>query len=164
MTVFNKALIGTAAAAAMAVCSTPVMANGRDNGGIGTGEIIAGALVIGGIAAIAAASNNRRNHFDRGGFNNDFRPRDGSRRAVNQCIRAAEIEASRFGGRADVTQIRDIDRRRDGFRVDGRIIVSDNFRGQRGFRRGFEDNGRFTCFTDRGRVSDVRFRGLGNYR
>lgn len=167
---FNKAIVGTAAAAAMAVSATPAMARDRDNDGIGAGEIIAGALIIGGIAAIASASNNNRDRYayDRAGYRGDYRHQDGSRFAVNQCVRAAEREAARYGGRANVTQIRDIDRKRYGYRVKGNIVVADGYngyRGNRGYRgRGYQDSGSFTCFTDRGRVSDVRLRGLGNYR
>lgn len=80
-------------------------------------------------------------------------------RAVNQCVRAAELEARRFGRFAQVTDVRDIDRTRYGVRVQGRIVVD----GGRGWRAG-NDRGRFTCFVDRGRVSDVRLSGLGNFR
>lgn len=80
-------------------------------------------------------------------------------RVVNQCVRAAEFEARRFGRFAQVTDVRDIDRTRFGLRVQGRIVVD----GGRGWR-GDSDRGRFTCFVDRGRVSDVRFSGLGNFR
>ncbi|WP_031317775.1 hypothetical protein, partial [Blastomonas sp. CACIA14H2] len=79
-------------------------------------------------------------------------------RAVNQCVRAAEIEARRFGRFARVTDVRDIDRTRFGLRVQGRIVVYG------GRWRGGADRGRFTCFVDRGRVYDVRLSGLGNFR
>ena len=80
-------------------------------------------------------------------------------RAINQCVRAAEFEARRFGRFAQVTDIRDIDRTRFGLRVQGRIVVD----GGRGWRGG-TDRGRFTCFVDRGQVRDVRLSGLGNFR
>lgn len=80
-------------------------------------------------------------------------------RAVNQCVRAAEIEARRFGRFAQVTDIRDIDRTRFGLRVQGRIVVDGN-----GRWRGGNDRGRFTCFVDRGQVRDVRLSGFGNFR
>ncbi len=80
-------------------------------------------------------------------------------RAVNQCVRAAEIEARRFGRFAQVTDIRDIDRTRFGLRVQGRIVVENG-----GRWRGNTDRGRFTCFVDRGRVRDLRLSGLGNFR
>lgn len=80
-------------------------------------------------------------------------------RAINQCVRAAELEARRFGRFAQVTDIRDIDRTRFGLRVQGRIVVDGN-----GRWRGGNDRGRFTCYVDRGRVYDVRLSGLGNFR
>ena len=80
-------------------------------------------------------------------------------RAANQCVRAAEIEARRFGRFAQVTDIRDIDRTRFGLRVQGRIVVENG-----GRWRGNTDRGRYTSFVDRGRVYDVRLSGLGNFR
>src|SRR5690606_25285239 len=59
---FAKAAIATVAAGAMAVTSAaPAFAQSRardrrDNDGISAGEIIAGALIIGGIAAVASAA------------------------------------------------------------------------------------------------------------
>ncbi|MFM2371137.1 MAG: hypothetical protein RIS85_859, partial [Pseudomonadota bacterium] len=124
MKTFSKALVGTAAAAAVAVSSaSPAMA--RDRGGVDGGDIIAGALVIGGIAAIAAAaSSNNNDRYDRYGYGDDWRGRDGwsdgryrdnaygrgnPRGAIEQCVRAAERNASRYGnGRADVTDVRDV--------------------------------------------------------
>jgi len=138
MKTFSKALVGTVAAAAVAVSSaTPAVA--RDNrGGIDGGDIIAGALVIGGIAAIAAAasSNNDRNSYDRIGYGgNDWRGRDGwndgrfgridPRAAVAQCVQAAERNAGRASyGRADVTDVRDVRNTRTGYEVRGRIAVN----------------------------------------
>lgn len=170
-----KALTGTAAAAAMVVSATPAMANDRERGGIGAGEIIAGALVIGGIAAIAGAfDGDRDRRFDRrgvrgdvrGDFRGDFRRNNrglnNPRAAVNQCIRIAERRAGRNFGPANVTQIRDVDRTRFGYRVKGRIVVDNGFYG-RGGRNNF-DRGRFTCRIEGGRGADIRFRGLGNGR
>jgi len=143
MKTFSKALVGTVAAAAVAVSSaTPAIA--RDNrGGIDGGDIIAGALVIGGIAAIAAAAssnNSDRYSYDRIGYGgNDWRRdsagRDGwsdgrfgrvdPRVAVEQCVRAAERNAGRASyGRADVTDIRDVRNTRNGYEVRGRIAVN----------------------------------------
>lgn len=148
MKTFSKALVGTVAAAAVAVSSAaPAMA--RDNrGGIDAGDVIAGALVIGGIAAIAAAAsnNNDRDDFDRFGYGrDDWRGRDGwddrrwgngnnwgnnwgqvsPRVAVEQCVRAAERNAGRVSwGRADVTDIRNVRNTRNGYEVRGRIAVN----------------------------------------
>lgn len=146
MKTFSKALVGTAAAAAVAVSSaSPAVA--RDHrGGIDGGDIIAGALVIGGIAAIAAAASNNNDHdYDRYGYgddwpNRDWRGRDGwndgryrdgyygrgnPRQAIEQCVRAAERNAARYSyGRADVTDIRDVRNTRWGYEVRGRIAVN----------------------------------------
>ena len=174
-----KGTLGTVAAGAMALASaTPAAADDRyrDRGGIDAGDVIAGAVVIGGIAALAGAFDKDRydrhdrryrdRHFrgyDRG-FDRGFR-HDG-RRLVERCVRAAERQARRFGGYryADVTEIRDVDRTRYGFRVRGRIQV-EGLRGN-GYRygnRGF-DRGRFTCYADgRGRPQ-VDFRGIRGLR
>lgn len=141
MKTFSKALVGTAAAAAVAVSSaSPAVA--RDHrGGIDGGDIIAGALVIGGIAAIAAAaSNNNDRDYDRYGYGDNWRGRDGwsdgryrdgyygrgnPRQAIEQCVRAAERNAARYSyGRADVTDIRDVRNTRWGYEVRGRIAVN----------------------------------------
>ena len=81
MKTLSKALLGTIAAGAMVASSaTPALANDRDNRGVSVGDIIAGALIIGGIAAVASASgrNNRGYNngygdnygYDRAGYNN----------------------------------------------------------------------------------------------
>ena len=66
MKTLSKALVGTVAAGAMAMTSaSPAMARDyRDNDRIDTGDIIAGALIIGGIAAVAAAAGNGRDRYD----------------------------------------------------------------------------------------------------
>lgn len=116
-----------------------------------------GAALLGAAAMIATAMPAQAQWA--GGWQGGPRWGGGGDRAVNQCVRAAEFEARRFGRFAQVTQVRDIDRTRFGLRVQGRILVE----GARGWRGG-TDRGRFTCFVDRGRVVDVRLRGLGNFR
>jgi len=166
----SKGMLGTVAAGAMALASaTPAMADDRrDRGGIGAEEIIGGALVIGGIAALAGAFDgdrdrdwrDRRHRDRRFAHNNGFRGR-GGQGAVNACVRAAENQARRFGGWrfAGVTQVRDVDQTRRGLRVRGRIEVQDNAR----FRDNF-DRGRFTCFLNgRGRPF-VDFDGVRGLR
>ena len=135
---FAKGGIATAAVGAMALAgATPAQAR-HDRGKIDAGDVIAGAVIIGGIAAIAsAASKNKRDRY----YHNDYRYRDyrgdrydnrysynrnNPRRAIEKCIRAAERDARRSGYRfADVTQIRDVDDRRYGWRVKGRLVVED---------------------------------------
>jgi hypothetical protein len=188
-----KGAIATVAAGAMAVTSaTPAFARDhRDNDGIGAGEIIAGALIIGGIAAIASAASNDRDRYDdryddRYGdrYGDRYNNRNGygrqnSRHAVEQCVQAAERTASRYsyGGNANVTDIRRINRTRDGYTVKGRIAVNQmnrNWRsGDRNYGRGWDndhrgwnnryrgyDAGNFTCKVRYGRIADLDFSGI----
>jgi len=198
MKTLSKALVGTVAAGAMAISSaTPAFAESRhhDRDGISAGDVIAGALVIGGIAAIAsAASNNDRDYrYDRAGYGdarynygngynrgygNGYGYGDNPRQAVEQCVRAAEGQASRYSyGRADVTDIRQVRETRYGLEVKGRIAVNSmgrnwrggdgnygrgwggDYRGWNSNLRGY-DSGNFTCRYDRGRVVDIDFSGI----
>ncbi|NRD90487.1 hypothetical protein C8024_15005 [Sphingopyxis sp. BSNA05] len=166
MNKLNKALVGTAAAAAMAVSATPAMAKDGRNGGPSAGEVIAGVAIIGAIAAIASSNSKDRGYHDadyRGDryrndryANNRYRQID-QRSAVNRCVRAAEQGAT-YRGRASVTDIRDIDRTRNGYRIKGNILVEQN-RGRYN-RNSYSDKGKFTCYVDGNRVSDVQFSGL----
>lgn len=163
-----RLVFGAVAATALTAASvTPAMANDhRDRGGIGAGEIIAGAVVIGGLAALAGAFDNGRDDrrydyrdrdfrggWDRGGFGNP-------RSAVDRCVRAAENQARRFGGYrfADVIDVRDIDRTRDGFRVKGRIDVGG------GWNNRGNDRGNFTCRIDGRGAPIVDFSGIRGLR
>lgn len=176
----TKAMVGTLAAGAMAASSaTPAMARDRD-GGIDTGDVIAGALIIGGIAAIAAAAS--KNDRDRYSYGRDYRydragygryGRTSENRAVQQCVRAVERDASRYGyGRAEVTQIRDVDRERGGWEVKGRLAVQDGYRGYRhdaAWGRGWNsdrgyDTGKFSCDIRHGRVVDIDYKGIRGIR
>ena len=176
MTKMTKAAIGAATAGALMLGSTPAMARDRDRDGISAGEVIAGAVVLGGLAAILSSGDNDRydSRYDgryrddyRGRYDNDARYGYGydynrygnSRSAVNQCVRAVERSGSRYG-RADVTQVTSIDRKRDGYRVKGRVGVRDGY-GNRWGRGGYYDKGKFTCEVRYGRVQDIRFSGLG---
>lgn len=171
---FTKGALGTVAAGAMALASaSPAMASDRHRDrGIDAGDVIAGAVIIGGIAAIAGAFDNDRDdrryrdrrYRDRrydNRYNDRYSYRGNGRHAVEQCVRAAERQARRYGGYryADVTEIRDVDRTRYGLRVKGRIVVEGN-----GYRRGRGyDRGKFTCYADgRGRpqIDFDNIRGL----
>jgi hypothetical protein len=180
----TRFLVGTVAAGAMAASATsPAMA--RDDDGIDAGTVIAGALVIGGIAAVAAAAGRDDNRYDaryarydRGRY--DYGRGAGPREAVEQCVHAAERTANRYsyGGRAKVTDIRDVDRKRYGYKVKGRIAVNAmgrpwrsgdgyygrgwgrDYRGWNSTLRGY-DAGSFECKVDyRGRVADLDFKGI----
>ena len=173
MKTISKALVGTVAAGAMALATaSPAMAQDRyrdrDGGGISAGDIIAGALVIGGIAAVAGSIGKDRGYrgtygepyYNNGyGYNSYGNPRQ----AVQQCVNAAQRGA--YGAR--VTDIRDVDQKRYGYRVKGTVIV--NERGS-GWGRDYNyrysgrnyDQGRFTCDVQGGRVVGLDYSGLRN--
>jgi len=186
----TKAAIAAAATGAMLSAAPAAIARDRDRDrdGISAGEIIAGAVIIGGLAAILSDNNrnddrgynsrygrdgygydrsgNDRGNYgydrggnDRGNYGYDYRRHGNARQAVNQCVRDVEYRSERWG-RTDVTEIRGIDRRRDGYIVKGRVVVRDGYRGRYG-RDGYYDRGKFSCFVRYGRVQDVRFSGLG---
>lgn len=189
MKTFSKVLVGTIAAGAMAVsAASPAAARDRGNG-ISTGEVIAGALVLGGIAAVvASASNNDRDQryaddyrYDRAGYGNqgDVRYGGDPRQAVQQCVAAAEQNANRssWGGRADVTDIRDVRQNRSGYEVRGRIAVNTQnrawSRGDANYGRGWNgdyagwnsnlrgyDSGTFSCQVRGGRVANLDYNGI----
>jgi hypothetical protein len=199
MKTITKALVGTVAAGAVAISSaTPALARDRDNG-ISTGEVIAGALILGGIAAVVASSNNNNDRYDDRGYSDRYDDRYGdynsgdyrrgygsgynSREAVEQCVNAAERSANRYsyGGRADVTDIRSVQRTRGGFNVRGRIAVNTSGRnwrnGDRNYGNGWNgdyrganqrlrgyDSGSFTCKVQYGRIADLDFSGIRGLR
>ena len=176
----TKGTPGTVAAGAMALASaSPAMADrGHHRDKIDAGDVIAGAVIIGGIAALAGAFDGKRDryrdhryrdrHFrgyDRG-FDHNFRGRGGGQRAIERCIRVAERQARRFGGYrfADVTQIRDVDRTRYGWRIKGRMEVQGLRGGGYGYGNQGFDRGRFTCYIEgRGRPQ-IDFRGIRGLR
>ena len=190
---FAKGGIATATVGAMALAgATPAYAGHRDNDGISVGDVIAGAVIIGGIAAVAsAASKNRgyddyryddrryddRRYNDRRYRGDRWSHRGNPRRAVEKCVNAARQDARRYGYRhAQVTDINDVKDTRYGWRVKGRIMVDSSYRGGRYDRYGYRDNynrynrwndrdsGKFTCYIERGRVTDVDFRGIRGLR
>ena len=189
MNFMTKTLLGAGAAAAALVSVTvPAQARdrhdrNRDRDSISAGEIIAGAVVLGGLAAVLSSGNNGRNdrrgyddRYDdnRAGYNYDNRG-GGGRAAVNQCVASVERWANGYS-RSDVTQVRSIERTRFGYRVTGNVVVQDGGRGRyennyygndrlggNAYQRGY-DKGRFTCFVERGRVVDINYRGLEQWR
>jgi hypothetical protein len=194
MTFLTKALLGTGAAAA-ALVSTASPALARDRDGIDVGDVIAGAVILGGIAAVAGAIGGDRydrgyshgypyegGYDDRYGYNDRYSRsgyRSGNpRQAVEQCVYSAERQAARYSyGRADVTDIRSVDRNSRGYTVRGRIAVNSSGRdyrsgdsrygrGWNGDYRGYNDSlrgydsGSFKCRIEYGRVTDLDFSGI----
>lgn len=188
-----KGTIATIVAGAMALASTtPAFAEHRDRDGISAGDVIAGALIIGGIAAVASAASGNNDRYDRDyrydragygynqgyGYRDNYESRGSARRAVEQCVYAAERNAARYTyGRADVTDVRDIRETRYGYEVRGRIAVNGNGRDWRrgdgsygrgwgGDYRGWNDNlrgydsGIFRCRVEQGRIVDLDYGGL----
>ena len=174
MKTISKALVGTVAAGAMALAATPAAARDRYHDGVDVGDIIAGALIIGGIAAVAGSIGNDRGYNGTyggpyyGGYNDRYGDRYGynyrsgnPRQAVEQCVYAAQRSA--YGAR--VTDIRSVDRNRYGYKVKGTVVV--NERGG-GWSRDYNyryagrnyDQGRFSCDVQYGRVVDLDFDGL----
>lgn len=177
MQTIAKLLAGTIAAGAMAASSVaPAIARDHRGDGIDAGDVIAGAVVLGGIAAVAAAaSNNDRDYgYSRVGY--DDRYEDGyrygrddrgswnrgrARSAVAQCVNAAERTATRYSyGRADVTDIRNVRETRYGYEVTGRIAV--NSMG-RGWRHGDSTYGRGWGGDYRGWNSNLRGYDAGRF-
>ena len=169
MKTISKALIGTVAAGAMALSASPAAARDRHDDGIDAGDIIAGALVIGGIAAIASSIGNNRGYNGTygapyyGNYGYDYNRYGNSRQAVQQCVNAAQRSA--YGAR--VTDIRSIDRKRDGYRVKGTVVVNErgggwgrsyNYR----YSGRYYDQGKFSCDVRYGRVVDLDYSGLRN--
>jgi hypothetical protein len=203
MNFLTKSLLsaGAAAAALVSVAAPAQARDRRDNDRISAGEVIAGAVILGGLAAVIASSDNDRDgryndgryddryynrdgyDYNRSGYGNNNRY-GGGRAAVNQCVNAVESRANRYA-RSDVTEIRDIQRTRGGYRISGKLVVQDGWRGQdrgynrydqndgygrgdrygnnRGYARGY-DKGRFICYIERGRVVDIDYRGLDQWR
>jgi hypothetical protein len=178
MKTISKALVGTVAAGAMALGSaSPAMARDRydRHDGVSAGDVIAGALIVGGIAAVASAAsrdNYRYNDYRYRGYGRAGNPRS----AVEQCVFAAERSANRYsyGGNAKVTDIRDIDAKRDGWKVKGRIAVNtrngdwrrgwgNDYRGWNSRYNGY-DAGSFTCDVRYGQVVDLEYNGIRGLR
>ncbi len=225
MKILTKSLLSAGAAAAALVSVTPAFAGHGNRDQISAGDVIAGALIIGGLAAVLSGDDrydngrydNRRNddgRYDdgrgyRGGRDGNgygYDNRGNGRDAVNRCVSTAERWASRYG-QADVTEIRDIDRTRYGYKISGNLVLRDGWRGNdqrgyegrgrgddheryehgrengggwnnyrgdddrsygygrggNGYNRGY-DKGRFTCYVEQGRVVDIRYSGLDQWR
>jgi hypothetical protein len=208
MNILTKSVLGAgAAAAALVSLSAPAMARGYERDSISAGDVIAGALIIGGLAAVISNERDRRDgRYDRdyrhgddrdyrgGGYDNrgyGYSDRGNGRDAVNQCVQAAEQWGNRYS-RVKVTEIRDIDRTRYGYKVSGNLVLRDGWQGNRGYGRNYDrygrggyerggydrygrsgyergydrgyDQGRFACYVENGQVVDVKYSGLDQWR
>ncbi len=211
MNILTKSVLGAgAAAAALVSMSAPAMARGYERDSISAGDVIAGAIIIGGLAAVLSGNRDNRdrrydgdyrhdNNYRGGGYDNrgydnrgydngNYNHQGNGRDAVNQCVQAAERWGSQYS-RVKVTEVRDIDRTRYGYKVTGNLVLRDGWRGQgygrnydgygrndnyyrggrdryrdnRGYDRGY-DQGRFACYVENGRVVDVKYSGLDQWR
>jgi hypothetical protein len=214
MNILTKSVLGAgAAAAALVSMAAPAQARGYERDSISAGDVIAGALIIGGLAAVLSGDrdnrdrgyerdyrrgdDNYRGGYDNRGYDNGYYNNQGNGRdAVNQCVQAAERWGSRYS-RVKVTEVRDIDRTRYGYKITGNLVLRDGWRGQgngygrnygsdgydrndnygrgghdrygdnrgydRGYNRGY-DKGRFACYVENGRVVDVKYSGLDQWR
>ncbi len=168
---FTKTIGASVALAALTVgTATPAYADrGRDRGdGISVGDVIAGAIIIGGIAAILGSDNDDRYYedtrgygydgrgYDNRGYNGRQQPRPAAgRRAIEQCVAAVEQRAGQGYGYANVTEIRDVKRTRYGLQIKGRLQVQQSYG-----RHGNTDNGKFTCQVQQGRVIALDVSGI----
>lgn len=158
-----------ASAAALSMAATPAMARdwGWGGGGWGhrhhdsvdAGDIFAGILIIGGIAAIAsAASKSSKNSRARteprypddqtyrgetgGGYARDDRPEWNERSGINSAVNRCMDEIDR--GKTRVESVDSVARDGEGWRVQGRA----------------DGNGTFTCVIDgEGRIREVSING-----
>ena len=154
----------SAAAAAFSLAATPAAAHGdrwgRHRDGVSAGDVLAGVLIIGGIAAIAsAASKSNRDREvrdtryrepypqDRYDYRPEYResrPEPGSYQgsgidnAVNMCVDQVERGDTRVGS------VDNASRRADGWRISGQL----------------DAGGGFSCWIDNdGRIRDVNLGG-----
>jgi hypothetical protein len=150
MKAFAKTALLAAGVASLAVATT-AQARGyyHDRDRIDAGDVIAGVLILGGIAAVASSISNKDSRYDgygrdryrdrgydRGyGYNDGYRYN--SRAAVEQCVRAARNKAQRYGW-ARVTDVTSIDRIRGGYVVRGRLVVEERGNRYNGWGRGYD--------------------------
>ena len=188
MTGFRK-LAGSAALAAMLITTAaPAMARGpgwgnpgwgggwgsghrRHRGnGISTGDVLAGILIIGGIAAVASAASKKKQereadrypapeddgYIDEANDNEPYRTPgriQNEDAAVDACAIAAEQEGSRSGRTAQVRDVDQVIAVTDGWNVSGTLETRNGYRDTR------RDTQGFTCTVRTGQVVDVRMDG-----
>lgn len=166
MKMISKTLLGAATAAFLTTAvATPADAQryrryDRDNG-ISLEDIVVGVIAVAGVATAVAAIGDIAD-----GNNRYTRGRSDERASVDACRNAAEREAGRrYGERARVRDIDDVDRRgRGDFRVRGTLEVRDREYSRGGYDRYDTDRVQFSCEARYGRVTDLRIGGDYAYR
>jgi len=128
------------------------------------GTVAAGAVAMG---TAGAAQAQRYDYRYNPGYDRGY---GDPRQAEQQCASAATVQADRYGGNARITEIRSVERSRDGYVVKGRIAVNTRGRDWRGGwgndRRGWGDRyrgydeGKFSCRVSFNRVVDLDFSGI----
>jgi hypothetical protein len=159
MTMLRKALGSAAIAAMLATSATPALARPgygwghggwgsygrhyRHHDGDGFGNFLLGAIVAGGIVAVASSAARNKQDRNNGvvyGGNDTPSPRDrrnwndAENDAANVCADGAETLASRRGIDARVDDIDYVDRDGESYRVEGRL------EGGRGFSCGVRNS------------------------
>lgn len=108
--------------------------------------------------AASAAPAMARDRYDGPRHGYDYGRHDNGRVAVRQCAAAVERGDRRYG-RIDVTQVTSIDRKRDGYKIKGRVAAGNAYRDRWGRGGGYR-TGKFTCDVRYGRVQNVKLSGL----
>lgn len=124
---------------------------------VDAGDIIAGAIVLGGIAAIASgisksAKEKRERDWDRDNAYDGGRGYDDRTDAVDVCARAAEDEASRDAPRAIVRTIDSVSSNGARYRVKGTVEVERPRGWDRDKAGTYIDRVRFSCTARNGSV------------
>ena len=165
MVSMRKLTTGAVAAAVLVTSATPAFA-GWGNGGYGGyngydgygghhhrhhdhvdgGDVVAGVIVVGILAAILASSSKKKHDRD-GGYNAPRGNITSEDAAVDACAIATEAQA---GQRASVRDITQVDRNADGFEVEGVVEQRAGWRNNRDTERR-----RFTCSVRYGAVDHV---------
>ena len=185
MKTLKKAAIGTVATGAMLMAAaSPAQAQNRgdrydrDRDGISAGEIIAGVVVLGGLAAILSSGDNDRYDnrgydgrdyrggdygYDNGRYNGgyDYNRYGNSRQAINQCVNAVNQRSSYKRG-ARVDQVTRVERTGKGYKIEGRVSTNDRYGNDR-YNNGRYNDGRYNDGRYDNRYGNDRYGYNNNY-
>lgn len=139
----------------------------RRGNGISLGDVVLGTIAVAGAATVigALSSGNRyndRRYDDRRYNDRRYGYGDGNdeRRSVDACAYEAEREAGRRFGSSARVDINDVDRSRDGIRVQGTVAVQDRYADDGYGRRDRYGRGServaFACTARYGEVTGLR--------